>query len=594
MKFIFIFSLFLSLCFSATIDSKLFDAKENIQYFEKIEKEIETSQKKEEKPFKIIEDEKKYLKILKETNLKAVSIDKYHDTEIENSNEVITALKFLVNLDKKEDEIKDLSFEIQENLAYLKKRIENILEIEKNRLLIYQLQFAYNKIEKENLEKKIALYEKHKIEILNQVANSLDNLKIENQDALNSLIISNNSQIEKLEDEINSLKSTLQREKLNDNKKNITQHQNNIAKINLQKESLLSSNIYLSSKKLLIFLKGKNEEAFLKEYKYLNQLSMQIQEYRYLSEAFFKLSKKRLNNTKLVLATSNIKIDSFFDSVKAFFDTSLVVFNEQAITPLSLIKAFFLILVGVLVGKIYKKWVIKISSKWPNISEMSLKISSNVGFYLIIFITFIIAVGSLGIDMSSISLIAGALSIGIGFGLQTVVSNFISGIILMFERTIRIGDVIEISDLLKGTVTDIRVRSTTVKTFDNIDIVVPNSSFIQNNVINWTLEDKSRRLHVPFGVAYGTKIEQVKEVVLEELLKSNLMFIREDKDKQPEIRFENMNNSSVDLELLVWIKTNDKITPNALKSDFLLLIYNTLYKHNIEIPFPQLDLHIKK
>ena len=225
---------------------------------------------------------------------------------------------------------------------------------------------------------------------------------------------------------------------------------------------------------------------------------------------------------------------------------------------------------------------------------MSLKITSNIGFYLIIFITLLISLGSLGIDMSSISLIAGALSIGIGFGLQTVVSNFISGIILMFERTIRIGDVIEINNLLKGTVTDIRVRSTTVKTFDNIDIVVPNSSFIQNNVINWTLEDKSRRLHVPFGVAYGTKIEEVKEIILKELLDSDLSFIKNDTNKQPSIRFENMNNSSIDLELLVWIKTNDKITPSAIKSDFLLLIYNALYKHNIEIPFPQLDLHIKK
>ncbi len=228
-------------------------------------------------------------------------------------------------------------------------------------------------------------------------------------------------------------------------------------------------------------------------------------------------------------------------------------------------------------------------------SDMSLKITSNVGYYLIIFIVFMIAISSLGIDLTSLSLIAGALSIGIGFGLQTVVSNLIAGIILMFERTIRIGDIIEIDSLLKGTVSDIRIRSTTIKTFDNIDIVIPNSSFIQNNVINWTLEDPpTRRLHVSFGVAYGTKIEKVKEVILKELLESNLNFLKGIEGKEPEIRMEMMNASSVDLELLVWVKANDKFRPSALKSDFLILIYNALFKHGIEIPFPQMDIHLDR
>jgi small-conductance mechanosensitive channel len=204
-----------------------------------------------------------------------------------------------------------------------------------------------------------------------------------------------------------------------------------------------------------------------------------------------------------------------------------------------------------------------------------------------------IAVGSLGIDMTSISLIAGALSIGIGFGLQTVVSNLIAGIILMFERTIRIGDTIEISDTLRGTVTDMRIRSTTIKTVDNIDIIIPNSSFIQNNVINWTLEDTSKRQHISFIVAYGTDIEYLKKVVLDELEHSDLKYIRDDSNKQPEVWMKAMNSSSIDFELLVWVEWDNKLRPNSLKSDFLILIYNTLNKYGIQIPFPQLDLHVK-
>ena len=205
-----------------------------------------------------------------------------------------------------------------------------------------------------------------------------------------------------------------------------------------------------------------------------------------------------------------------------------------------------------------------------------------------------IAISSLGIDMSSISLIAGALSIGIGFGLQTVVSNLIAGIILMFERTIRIGDAVEINDLIHGVVTDMRIRSTTVRTFDNIDVVVPNSYFIQNNVINWTMEDKTRRLHIPFSVAYETEVQDVRKAILDALEKSSLHFIRNNNDRAPTIRMTMMNSSSVDFELLAWIEWDGKLKNGTLKSEFLILIYNALRANNIKIPFPQLDLYVKQ
>jgi len=138
-----------------------------------------------------------------------------------------------------------------------------------------------------------------------------------------------------------------------------------------------------------------------------------------------------------------------------------------------------------------------------------------------------------------------------------------------------------------------RIRSTTIKTFDNIDIVVPNSSFIQHNVVNWTLEDISRRIHVPFSVAYGTGVELLTQVILEELQNSSLAYVNNDETKNPEIWMVEMNQSKVDFELLVWIEWDNKNRPNAITSDFLILIYNALNKHKINIPFPQLDVHIK-
>ncbi|MCW9026979.1 MAG: mechanosensitive ion channel, partial [Thiovulaceae bacterium] len=174
-----------------------------------------------------------------------------------------------------------------------------------------------------------------------------------------------------------------------------------------------------------------------------------------------------------VLSTQLFASLDFISQTKEFFDSSLFIFNEKSISLTNIIKALLYIIVGFLLGVIYKRWISKITQKYKDMSMMSIRLISNIGYYIIILIFFMSAFRSLGVDLKSLSLIAGALSIGIGFGLQTVVSNLIAGIILMFERTIRIGDIIEISDTLSGTVTDMRIRSTTIKTFDNIDIIVP-------------------------------------------------------------------------------------------------------------------------
>ena len=296
----------------------------------------------------------------------------------------------------------------------------------------------------------------------------------------------------------------------------------------------------------------------------------------------------------IFIITQSVASADLASQTKEFFDSSIFVFNEKSISLASIIKANLLLISGFILAVLYKRWVLNFSKKHQNISMMSVRLVSNIGYYIIIVIFFISSIGTLGIDLTSLSLIAGALSIGIGFGLQTVVSNLIAGIILMFERTIKIGDIIEINDKLSGTVTDMRIRSTTIKTFDNVDIIVPNSSFIQNNIINLTLEDRTRRLHIPFGVAYGTDISHVKSVVLDALEKSELNYIRDDEDKKTDIRMTLLNNSSVDLELIVWVNRDPKIKNVPLPSDFLIQIYNALNKNGITIPFPQLDVYMKK
>lgn len=266
-------------------------------------------------------------------------------------------------------------------------------------------------------------------------------------------------------------------------------------------------------------------------------------------------------------------------------------------TQISLVKLFTALAIFVLafiIGGFYKVQIHKRISRKSNISTSTQTILTNMGYYTIIVIAFFISLNILGINLSSLALVAGALSVGIGFGLQNIVSNFVSGLILMFERSVKVGDFVELSDTLRGRILDIRMRSTIISTNANINVIVPNQNFIQNNVVNWTMNDMIKRFAIPFSVAYGTKPQIVIDIIMEALTKSGFTDIYADNEKKSRVLMTKMNNSSVDFELFVWVRGNEILKPKRTISRFLILIYDTLYEHKIEIPFPQLDLHIKE
>jgi small-conductance mechanosensitive channel len=267
--------------------------------------------------------------------------------------------------------------------------------------------------------------------------------------------------------------------------------------------------------------------------------------------------------------------------------------NSSKITVLKIVFSVLIFVFGFYVGAFYKTNIKKVTQNISSINSTTRTIFSNLGYYAIIVIAFLLALNVLGINLSSIGLVAGALSVGIGFGLQNIVSNFMSGIILMFERSIKIGDYIELSEDLKGHVTGINMRSTTINTNSNIDVIVPNQNFIQNNVINWSMNDEIRRFQMPFGVAYGTKPELVIDVIKEAVKNSGFEDIVDTPSRHTRVIMTGMGNSSVDFELFVWLKGSETFYPKRTTSRFLILIYNALYENNIEIPFPQQDLHIK-
>jgi small-conductance mechanosensitive channel len=205
--------------------------------------------------------------------------------------------------------------------------------------------------------------------------------------------------------------------------------------------------------------------------------------------------------------------------------------------------------------------------------------------YFIIAFGIVLALSSMGIDLSKFNLMAGALGLGIGFGLQTVVSNFISGLILVFERPIHAGDTVEVNNLL-GKVKRIGVRSSSIITFDGAEVVVPNNNLIANDLINWTLSDSIKRVEISIGTTYGSDPNKVLEILYEVAINSEHTL----KNPAPLALFNDFGDSSLNFKLRFWVNYEVGL---IAKSDVSIAIYNEFAKNGIEIPFPQQDIHIK-
>ena len=212
-------------------------------------------------------------------------------------------------------------------------------------------------------------------------------------------------------------------------------------------------------------------------------------------------------------------------------------------------------------------------------------ISGYIGVALGLFIALSVA----GVTFTNVAIIAGALSVGIGFGLQNIVNNFVSGLILLFERPIKNGDWIVVGST-EGHVKKISIRSTQIQTFDNADIIVPNSELVSSQVTNWMLYDRYGRIRVPVGVAYGSDTEKVREI-LNEVATAHPLVVKNHPKYKTSIFFLSFGDSSLNFELRCYIQDID----NALtvKSDLNFAIDKAFREHGIEIPFPQRDIHIR-
>lgn len=281
------------------------------------------------------------------------------------------------------------------------------------------------------------------------------------------------------------------------------------------------------------------------------------------------------------------QIQKYFNDVKDVFSIHLFNIGNSSITLWTFL--YFIILAWLLffvTAKLRKWMVYKVLSE----SKVELGVRLAVGTiirYGVLVLGLIIVVQTVGINLSAITILAGALGIGIGFGLQNVTNNLVSGIIILFERPIKVGDRIQVGDVF-GDVVSISMRSSMVVTNDNIAVIVPNSEFISSRVINWSFSDRNVRFNIPVGVAYKEDPEKVKRLLLEVAEKEEGVL----DDPKPDVLFEGFGDSSINFSLRIW--TSSYITtPGDLKSNLYFEILKKFRENNIEIPFPQRELHIK-
>lgn len=207
-------------------------------------------------------------------------------------------------------------------------------------------------------------------------------------------------------------------------------------------------------------------------------------------------------------------------------------------------------------------------------------------------VAILIALSTLGVNLTALTVFGGALGVGIGFGLQSIFSNFISGVIILFERSVKVGDFIELQSGVTGLVKEINIRSTLVTTNDNVDILVPNEEFIKAQVINWTLRDARRRMHVEFGVAYASDKEEVKKAALE-AAEAVPWTYDDTPGREPQVWLTGFGDSALDFELVIWLTEEAVKKPARVKADYYWALHTALTKYGIEIPFPQRDLNFR-
>lgn len=269
------------------------------------------------------------------------------------------------------------------------------------------------------------------------------------------------------------------------------------------------------------------------------------------------------------------------------WDFQLLRIDDRPLTVGSLLIFALIVAIGIWLAKWASRVITRVAVRRLQMKEGPAAAIQTLLFY--VFVTFVViyALNVINVPLTVFAVAGGAIAIGIGFGSQNVVNNFISGLILLIERPVRVGDVIQIDDV-SGVVRAIGARSTRVVTGENIEIVVPNSTLLQNSVRNWTLSSDEVRSEVSVGVAYGSPVERVRELLLRAAMEHGQVL----KDPAPEVLFEDFGDNALLFRLYVWLRIRRPFDRLRVQSDIRFAVDRLFREGGIVIAFPQRDVHL--
>lgn len=297
---------------------------------------------------------------------------------------------------------------------------------------------------------------------------------------------------------------------------------------------------------------------------------------------FFALPNRR---------SAGLAMDWDWSTVYAWVNEPLISIGE---TPVTVASVFGLVVIMILVwwfASLVEATLRRVALHGRQATSSTVYAFSRLVRYVVWIVGSLVGLSYLGFNLTSLALLGGAIGVGIGFGLQNIFSNFISGIIILVEKTLKVGDFVDLQSGVRGTVTEIAMRYTRITTNDAIDVLVPNQEFINGRVMNWTFGERNRRTRVSFGVAYGTDKNQVREAGI--AAARTLRGIIDDEAHPIDVRLVKFGDSSLDFELLVWVGPEILARPGGTQAKLLWALENELRARGIEIPYPQRDLHVR-
>ena len=346
--------------------------------------------------------------------------------------------------------------------------------------------------------------------------------------------------------------------------------------------SLGGGNAVLGPKaqELLTLLNQKVQGVF-EQLSGMDQQAEMLENKTVLLERAISLKQSALGS---VVTKTKVATDDIYEKILSVLRYPLLSYNGINISLLLMLQLLSLLAVGIVINRAYCHMIIGVGKKrkW---TERTIHLVQAVGKYPFIFLVAMIILSVVGINTRSLALVAGALSVGVGFGMQTIANNLVSGIILLFDKSISPGDFISLGDGLqkggtRGNVVQMNIRATVLRTNDNINIIIPNADLIASQVVNWTYSDEKIRLRIPFSVAYGTDINRVKAVVEKAVIDLPIVL----STPRPQIWLDKQTGHSLGYLATIWVEGQNARQPAKTTDTVLSAILAALYSHSIAIP----------